>query len=129
MALSGHFPRASLVGSGLKPFSKSLALLLLAIAWVGSLSAPQFPVMARPHQQAAGCHEHGRKAPAPEPVSYSCCQAGHDSAILQASFTLQPGVLQVSPRVVFPERALAATLSNSQLTLFGDPPGTTRLRI
>jgi hypothetical protein len=38
-------------------------------------------VAARP----AGCHQHGAKPPANTPVSYRCCQSGHDSAILQSS--------------------------------------------
>ena len=32
---------------------------------------------------AAGCHQHGAKAPARSPSSYRCCQIGHNQAVLQ----------------------------------------------
>ena len=71
-----------------KSSSKILAVWLLAL--IATLSAAgqedhMMPALARP----AGCHQHGAKLPASVPVSYRCCQGGHDSAILQTSSAVQ----------------------------------------
>jgi hypothetical protein len=125
------FSRIFASGSTLKPFSKSLAWLLLAAVSAGSLAAHQLPLMDRPRERAAGCHEHGQKTPPPEPVSYRCCVVGHGSALLEVSYASRPTLLATSPRILFPEHAITATLDGFQdpLMLSGDPPGNNPLRI
>ena len=46
------------------------------------MTAPAVFSMPSSHQAPAGCHEHARHAPSPEPVSYQCCQTGHNAAVL-----------------------------------------------
>jgi hypothetical protein len=68
--------------------SNWLAVLFLAmtvaVSLMGQLMSPMIAAAERP----AGCHQHG-SVPAPQPVSYRCCQSGHDSAILQIPLTAQ----------------------------------------
>jgi hypothetical protein len=69
--------------------SRLLAMLLLAVTPVLSPAAQGItPVMVM-HERPAGCHQHSRQAPIPQPVSYRCCEAGHDFAILQSSIVSQ----------------------------------------
>jgi hypothetical protein len=67
--------------------ARGVAMLLLtltaAVSAAGQESTLMLPVPAR----SAVCHQHGAKPPAPTPVSYRCCQSGHDSAILQTPLT------------------------------------------
>ena len=51
----------------------------LRFRWRRSMSMVMAP--ARP----AACHQHEGALPSPQPVSYRCCQSGHDSAIVQSS--------------------------------------------
>src|SRR5947207_491999 len=61
-------------------FGKTLVLLsLLAILIATAAAQVSFPT-GTSRQQHAGCHQPAPKTPAP--VSYSCCQAGHDSLLL-----------------------------------------------
>jgi hypothetical protein len=111
--------------------SRLLAVLLLA-AWItGSLQAQVRPAAA-PHEAPAGCHEHGPTAPAPEPVSYACCQAGHQSAILQEPSTSRPAFLHVSRVAEFTAAVIQVAMLNgfgNPLILYGDPPSWAPLRI
>ena len=43
----------------------------------------------------AGCHEHGKKVPAPQHTDYACCVAGHSAAVVQSS-DVQRVPLQIS---------------------------------
>jgi hypothetical protein len=54
---------------------------------------------ASQHDRLASCHEHGRTAPVPQPVSYRCCVAGHDMALVQGSVVVAPalGAIPVAP--------------------------------
>jgi hypothetical protein len=73
-----------------KRCSQLLAIfLLIGVATVSSAGQPatMTSAVAVP---PAGCHQHGAKPPASVPVSYRCCQGGHDSAILQTFTTDAP---------------------------------------
>ena len=78
----------------------------------------------------AGCHEHHRKAPAPEPVSYECCAAGHRSAILQQAHA-SPSLVCVFMAVKFLDagRTAPSNPPESLLLSSADPPGVIPLRI
>lgn len=117
--------------SGMSYFLKSLTLVLLATVSVSAITVPILPLTAAPDGQPAGCHQHRQKLPSHQSANYVCCLAGHDSAAPQAAF---------APRPVFEEAAsfeLCASLiriaglgAGGALPLsYGDPPGTTPLRI
>src|SRR5580765_3397927 len=71
-----------------KSSSKILAVWLLTLIATISAAGQEDHMMMAP-VRPAGCHQHGAKAPASVPVSYRCCQGGHDSAILQTSSAAQ----------------------------------------
>ena len=80
----------------MKPFGKLLALwLLLAVV------SPAVPVYGFVQSRApkAACHEHGRKAPAHNPVTYQCCQAGHRIAAVREAVNLEVPLLKLCPVV------------------------------
>jgi hypothetical protein len=111
--------------------SKRVALALLVFICVGTLSAQPPVSAALPHHRPAGCHQHDQKAPDPQPVSYGCCVAGHDSAILQPSAVSAPSPL-VSLAVVVSGSPVQATVISRDQDLpvsSGRPPGITALRI
>jgi hypothetical protein len=61
-----------------------LALLLLSAMIVVPPAGQDASAMMAPARPAA-CHQHEGAPPLPQPVSYRCCQSGHDSAILQSA--------------------------------------------
>jgi hypothetical protein len=78
----------------------------------------------------SGCHEHGKKAPAHQPVDYACCVAGHSSALVQASCVPQGqqvsiGFVLTGPSLQPPELYGVAVLQ----TYSGTPPRQIPLRI
>jgi hypothetical protein len=75
---------------------KAIALALL-VAVISPMLPAQvyFSTLPRP----AGCHEHGQKAPAPRPVSYQCCRAGHQFAAVRETVNLGAPFLQMCPLV------------------------------
>jgi hypothetical protein len=111
--------------------SKWFAVLLLATTATVSVAGRDTSPMVAVHERPAGCHQHGT-APVPQPVSYRCCQSGHDSAILQASFTSQ---LDSADLTSFAElsQILMPTSSHQNprnlATSSTDPPDTTPLRV
>ena len=101
--------------------SKALAVLLLtAMASLSVTTQGADMVAARP----AGCHQHGTKPPVSMPVSYRCCQSGHDSAMPQASVTFRLSTAPVFidrsalQLVSIPRPDRTSTLMNSS----ADPP-------
>ena len=115
----------------MQAFSKMLVFLLLAAV----ITAPPAAQGLRPddpsHERPAGCHEDAGNVPAPGPTSHSCCQGGHDLAILQQRSTL-PLPLQLSPQVDFMPHSVAAAEPCGFLDLVivsGDPPVPSPLRV
>jgi hypothetical protein len=74
----------------LKTVACSLALGVVCLA----AQLPATPVTSGSH--TTGCHGHQGEMPSPAPASYECCRAGHDSAILQGSFSLRPSIVLMS---------------------------------
>ncbi|HEY7096550.1 MAG TPA: hypothetical protein VH437_07495 [Terriglobales bacterium] len=108
---------------------------ILSFLLVGTLYVPLLTgfalAAAVPTAQSAGCHHHGGTKPAPRPADYTCCQAGHNSAILQAEH-----VVKVSLSATLSQRfssSLSSCTSNfvvQEIILSSsDPPGITTLRI
>ena len=108
-----------------------LAILLLAVMIVVPLAGQDVSAMMAPARPAA-CHQHEGALPAPQPVSYRCCQSGHDSAILQSAPASQLDSADLSAPV---ERTgIFAPPSTVQIvrqvaTSSADPPSLTALRI
>jgi hypothetical protein len=111
--------------------SKWMAVMLLAVMSVAAAARQDTVLMSDTQPQPAGCHHRGG-APSSRPVSYRCCQRGHDSAILQSSLSSQLEFVDVT--------SLADSSQNTTLTIVrrnlrklalpsADPPGTTPLRI
>jgi hypothetical protein len=67
-----------------------IAAVVLVIVGMASALAAQLSSRSNPHDQPAGCHEHGRKSPQHQPVDYKCCVAGHDAALLRSAATPHP---------------------------------------
>ena len=105
-------------------------MLLLVTAIVTVPLFGQETPMPVLHERPAACHQHG-SVPLPQPVSYRCCQAGHDFAILQVSVSSQPDltepvsyvrVAQIPVRNIF-HKTLPIAASSA------DPPDIAPLRI
>jgi hypothetical protein len=83
-------------GIGTRPYamikrnSRLLAILLLAGLAAISLAGQPDTLANVAAAEPAGCHQHGAKPPASTPASHRCCQAGHNSAILQNSQATRP---------------------------------------
>src|SRR6266568_972091 len=109
-------------------FYKAIVFVLLsAFLAVGLSAQPLLAGMAKP-PAPAGCH-HGDSMPAPQPQSYSCCQAGHNSAILQPVHTQELAVSCILPATTLaPMRAISVASSQRVLPTY-EPPGGLPLRI
>ena len=68
--------------------SKWMAVTLLSVISAATTAGQDTALMNVTQPQPAGCH-HRDGAPSSRPVSYRCCQSGHDSAILQIPLTMQ----------------------------------------
>lgn len=75
-----------------------LSTVMAALSVAGQPAAPMTGVASRP----AGCHQHGAKPPATAPLSYSCCQSGHNSAILPASLASPTSPGRVATAISIP---------------------------
>ncbi|MGH9553881.1 MAG: hypothetical protein ACRD3W_31175, partial [Terriglobales bacterium] len=109
----------------------SLTFLLLAAMIVVPLAGQDGSMVMVPARPAA-CHQHEGALPSPQPVSYHCCQSGHDSAILQSSSASRPD----SPDLATPFERSDIFASPAMLPIVGqvaassaDPPKLTPLRI
>jgi|HubBroStandDraft_6_1064221.scaffolds.fasta_scaffold00171_35 hypothetical protein len=116
----------------MKALCKMIALVLLTAVVSPLLFGQVNGSTPSPQPKAAGCHEHGRRSPAPSPVTYQCCWAGHQVATLRNSADLRSRLLLLSPAIEFVAPGLARTTYQARLEpwspTFG-PPGVTSLRI
>jgi hypothetical protein len=114
-----------------KRASNLLTMSLLTVMATTSLAGHGTSSMLAVHERPAACHQHGT-APVPQPVSYRCCQNGHDSAVLQVSFTSQPDSADMTSPVELSE-ALVPEATHQNLrylaTSSADPPNAAPLRI
>jgi hypothetical protein len=116
--------------SGSKWLNLVLLVVMLTMPAVGQDAS--LMVGKEKQSQPAACHRHGTRIPGPQPVTYRCCQSGHDSAILQNSAVWQ---LDSFDFTVFAERGhILVTVSRVPKHRDGppsssDPPDLTPLRI
>ena len=108
-----------------------LAILLLAVMIVVPLAGQDVSAMMAPARPAV-CHQHEGAPPLPQPVSYRCCQSGHDSAILQSAPASQLDSADLSAPVertgIFVPPAMLPIVRQVPASS-ADPPGLTALRI
>jgi len=108
-----------------------LLFLVLQVA-AGSVMVHAELWASAENQHPAGCHGHSREAPRPQPKSFACCLAGHQSALPQTWASIVPAC-DVQARVLASENGdlIANHLgeSNQQFVSSGDPPAPLPLRI
>lgn len=102
----------------------AIAMVLIPASSGGMLHSPVAP-------SNASCHEHSLPSHDPVPVSYACCQTGHNfaqlPAVVDGSAVLQcSGAVSESPAAFPVTSALTAFLAP---IFSGDPPGILPLRI
>jgi hypothetical protein len=108
-------------------FFKVAALVLLSCLLAFPLAA--MPLTMHSSQPTGECH-HGGEIPAPQRSNYTCCQAGHNSAILQSQHVQQIVVLSVlSTSAVMSLRTLPNGISGKHVLPTYEPPGRSPLRI
>ena len=114
-----------------KRVSNLLTVLLVSLIATAPLFGQGESAMPVMHERPAGCHQHG-SAPVPPPVSYRCCQSGHDSAILQSSFTSQSDTADLTSPVELGEFLIPGIIHHSLRHLApssAGPPAVTPLRL
>jgi hypothetical protein len=111
--------------------SKWMAVMLLSVISAAAAVGPDPALMSVTQSQPAGCHHHGG-APSSGPVSYRCCQSGHDSAILQSSLGSQLDSADLTSAADSSQNK-TPTITHRNLRKLAlpsaDPPETTPLRI
>ena len=111
--------------------SKWMAVMLLSLLSVAATAGQDTVLMNVTQPQPAGCHHHGG-GPSSRPVSYRCCQSGHDSAILQSSFGSQLDSADLTSSADSAQNTMPAIVRRNLRKLAlpsADPPETTPLRI
>ena len=111
--------------------SKWMAVMLLSVMSVAAVLGQDSALVSVAQPQPADCHHHGG-APSPRPVSYRCCQSGHDSAILQSSFGSQLDSADLTSSADSAQNTMPAIVRRNLRKLAlpsADPPETTPLRI
>ena len=115
-----------------KHTTKLLPIFLLTLVAAVSLAGQESTLMVAVAVHPAGCHQHGMKPPAFPPVSYRCCQTGHDSAILQNSFVTQLSFSRSVTTIASADAPIAVPFKGSLKSLMissPDPPHVTPLRV
>jgi hypothetical protein len=110
---------------------KTLAIALLLSVAATFSGATTLQVLVE-SQSPAGCHGHGRPTRSPEPQSHLCCEAGHQTAILQSSVRVGDSANFVSRIPDFLE--LLSTQDcvlnfSSGMVFLGSPPANPQLRV
>ena len=115
-----------------KQTSILLVMLLVSLRAAAPLVDQVTSAMPIAHERPAGCHQHGT-SPAPQPVSYRCCQSGHDSAILQVSLISQSQLSDLASHFELSEVLISSVTRQSfrgdVTPSSADPPVTTPLRV
>ena len=110
--------------------SNLVGAILLSMAIAISLAAQSTDSMVAAPVSPAACHQH-ENLPARQPVSYRCCQNGHDSAILPISLNSQLNTLEIASSVGI--TAISRPLQQQNLcnlpTSSADPPNILPLRV
>ena len=108
-------------------------VLLVVTATVPAVGQdPSLMIEKEKQAQPAACHQHGTRIPTPQPVTYRCCQSGHDSAILQNSAAWQLDFFDVTVsaerRHIFVPASGVPKYGDAPPSS-SDPPDVTPLRI
>jgi hypothetical protein len=114
-----------------KQVSILLVMLLVSLIATAPLVGQVTSAMPITPERPASCHQHGT-SPAPQPVSYRCCQSGHDSAMLQVSFISQPQLSDLTSHFELSEILISSLTRQSLRDVTpssADPPNTTPLRV
>lgn len=107
--------------------SKPVAFFLLLVTVALPVIAQASPFVSA--SAAAGCDEHNGNPPS-QPVSFICCQGGHDTAVVQRAFSVDRCLSQLSLTSNFLSPASAAEPSMVfQPVSSGSPPALVRLRV
>jgi len=105
-------------------------LLVAAAVVLSTLTANAMPHRDSVPVQDAGCHSHHKTPDAP--VTYQCCQNGHDSALVQSAESGPQALMLVSVAPISSELALIQNpifCSTAAARDSGEPPGVSPLRI
>jgi hypothetical protein len=112
--------------------SSLLSAVLLSALVTLPTTRPDASLMIAMQAPPAGCHQHG-PAPVSQPVSYRCCQSGHDSALLPISFAAQLDSGDLTDghpiRIPVPSFHDRGHSRHNLATSSSDPPNTTPLRV
>ena len=105
-------------------------LFLLAAVLTAPLTAQGMLLDSSSHQPSAGCHEDSGNTPKPVPASHSCCEGGHDFAMLpQSASATSPLQLLVTVH----SRLYSVVASDfavlNLVMVAGDPPILSPLRV
>jgi hypothetical protein len=111
--------------------SNLLAVLLLTMSVTLSAVGQDLFQLVAIQVRPAACHQHGSNGPDSRPASYRCCQLGHNSAIVQISFSSH---LCVSEATAVSQSGPTLTIVSADptlrtLTTSADPPNTSPLRV
>jgi hypothetical protein len=105
-----------------------LALLLISSVAANAVSAVAFATTAQGQEQPPGCHGHGPQQP--RPVNKKCCQAGHNVAVVQVNFSVQPRSVDFETFRVHSFYLPIVWVSSKAVNLSSaSPPGPIALRI
>ncbi|HZQ68244.1 MAG TPA: hypothetical protein VFA68_06975 [Terriglobales bacterium] len=111
-------------------FGKILILFSLIATLIAAAAAQvSFPA-GTTRQQHAGCHQPA--PPTPAPVSYSCCQAGHDSLLLLHSDRGDSSayiVIDLPTEIFMPVDRQAAARLQYSASPPGEPSASVPLRV
>lgn len=113
----------------MQTFSRIVVVLLLGVLATTLLSSTAIALPSHLPVHPAGCH-HGHETPAPVPVSYQCCVAGHNVAVPGSGYTIRPLALMGIATAIGP--AMFAGSASPVLTLAprcDGSPGLTPLRV
>jgi len=104
-------------------------LLLVLIVW--SISSASLLSLPSEQGRASGCPMHRQSSQLPSPSDHSCCQSGHDTAVLQSSTIPQHdgfvSMLPASDQKPASSRTLAHFRTDTVSP--GTPPSRPQLRI
>lgn len=111
-------------------FHRLVVLIALAAVSGNALGLQSLVLQASTVKSPLPCHEHGSKAPVPNPGNYQCCLVGHDTALPQASID-QP--VLYDQRSDFLAALYAKLPDGARLYIWqvdsGGPPETSPLRV
>ncbi len=110
---------------------KTAVLLLLTAVIVAPLKALENYPSVGGREALAGCHEDSGNVPTHRPVSHSCCQGGHHTAIVQQGTTSRSPLRGSAWLALMPDSVPHGMLASSPnlMIVCSDPPIISPLRV